>query len=454
MAEFFIPNESTISKLDLSKFQLTTYSGDDEETGDQHSIIGLLSELPELSFTINYADGPGATWQSILKSFFKNDLMEIAGTIGSSDNTFNNLINAGEWTKKVYNGYSVSDIALKYRIYEDETFGQTPATRVINLLSKYATLEATNNVSIENLSSNIKNAMTVIAENGKAAGNFIQFLFGDRKDKSKDKYLSTEESVQIETSSNQIYNKLNTALRSIDKKKADWQIRFVQKTNNRQDGYIIRITNVNGRGFGVEKSEDGDNAFLTNIPNGGDNKIAKDDKSKYFSQVSSDEIINEIKRVASKFSNDDIEQFIDNTGVANKIKNIYDSDINNKETQNTVNEIKNILNMASNTMVARYNEYRPYSLYNRKNSLGMKLWTLNIYDNIIFSPASPLIVYVKDWSYKPSTESNINGDPLYYDFEIICTLDQVYSRVQWNRILSTDLKFINSALKRSSPTPK
>jgi hypothetical protein len=49
--------------------------------------------------------------------------------------------------------------------------------------------------------------------------------------------------------------------------------------------------------------------------------------------------------------------------------------------------------------------------------------------------AKPLVVYISEWSYKASEERDGN-DPVYYDFEITCALDQVYSRDTWNKILA------------------
>ena len=56
------------SKTGLSHFILsTTY---DTPAGPEIiQLHGLLSDLPEISFTVNYEDGPGNEWQDILSNF-------------------------------------------------------------------------------------------------------------------------------------------------------------------------------------------------------------------------------------------------------------------------------------------------------------------------------------------------------------------------------------------------
>ena len=86
-------------------------------------------------------------------------------------------------------------------------------------------------------------------------------------------------------------------------------------------------------------------------------------------------------------------------------------------------------------MVSKYGKNRVYETMNAENSLGEKLWHLNIYDNVIFKTTKPLVVYISEWSYKASEERDGN-EPVYYDFEITCALDQVYSRTIWDKILA------------------
>ena len=106
------------NKTGLSYFILSTsYSiGGDTKT---LQLRGLLSELPEISFNINYEEGPGNEWQDTLSKFMANDLISIFNAIGAKGSDFKNLVKAGTWTKQVYAGYSPSSIPLKFRIYSE-----------------------------------------------------------------------------------------------------------------------------------------------------------------------------------------------------------------------------------------------------------------------------------------------------------------------------------------------
>ena len=56
---------------------------------------------------------------------------------------------------------------------------------------------------------------------------------------------------------------------------------------------------------------------------------------------------------------------------------------------------------------------------------------------LFISKAKPLVVYISSWSYKPSEE--MDGDEhVYYDFDITCAMDQVYSRNTWYKILKIE----------------
>ena len=92
--------------LGLSRFLLTTY----DENNGPIQLKGLLSELPEFSFTINYEKGPGSEWQDTIANFMANDMIASFNAIGAKSQSFKNIINAGTWTKMVYNGYSTPSI--------------------------------------------------------------------------------------------------------------------------------------------------------------------------------------------------------------------------------------------------------------------------------------------------------------------------------------------------------
>jgi hypothetical protein len=115
------------------------------------------------------------------------------------------------------------------------------------------------------------------------------------------------------------------------------------------------------------------------------------------------------------------------------------SSITNEELEmtRTVESFKTMADELGNMLVDKYGPNRVYESMNRENRLGAKLWHLNIFNNVIFNPARPLVVYISKWSYKPSEEMDGNN-PVYYDFDIECAMDQVYSRNTWFDILNTN----------------
>ena len=108
---------------------------------------------------------------------------------------------------------------------------------------------------------------------------------------------------------------------------------------------------------------------------------------------------------------------------------------NNSEIHKLGKFLRNNADALGDVMVSKYGKNRVYETMNAENSLGEKLWHLNIYNNVIFKTTKPLVVYISEWSYKASEERDGN-EPVYYDFEITCALDQVYSRTIWDKILT------------------
>ena len=128
------------SNYGLSRFQLTTYDGEVPV-----NLIGVLEELPEFTFNIEYSDGPGTLWQDMLQQFTSNDLFNTINAIGAATGTsWTNFVKAGSWTKKIYNGYNPGSIDLKFKIFTADTLGQTLPNDWINGLRKYASISAKN----------------------------------------------------------------------------------------------------------------------------------------------------------------------------------------------------------------------------------------------------------------------------------------------------------------------
>ena len=65
--DFIGPSYGNDVKTGISKFHLATMDGETPVV-----LTGLLTELPEMSFTVNYEDGPGNEWQDTIANFTGN----------------------------------------------------------------------------------------------------------------------------------------------------------------------------------------------------------------------------------------------------------------------------------------------------------------------------------------------------------------------------------------------
>ena len=164
-----------------------------------------------------------------------------------------------------------------------------------------------------------------------------------------------------------------------------------------------------------------------------------------------DKIEKAIKNTVGKVTEDkkDIDNIFSN-GFYSGLKSCFDdATLNQNNTNNSNSQISsfltNTVNALGDTLTAKYGEYRVYEPMNRANCLGEKLWNLNIFDNVIFNKAKPLVVYISSWSYKPSEEMDGN-EHVYYDFDITCAMDQIYSRNTWYKILKNEKNTSEQAL--------
>ena len=157
------------AKTGISKFHLATMDGETPVI-----LTGLLMELPEMSFTINYEDGPGNEWQDTIANFTGNSLMQLVNALGSANQgaDWKNLVKVGTWTKKVYNGYSISNIPLKFRIYTADPLGQSSVDDWFLNLRKFAAISEENMMDPGLLVKNALSAYLNVEEAGeRAAGS-------------------------------------------------------------------------------------------------------------------------------------------------------------------------------------------------------------------------------------------------------------------------------------------
>lgn len=439
-------------KTGISKFHLATMDGNTPVV-----LTGLLMELPEMSFTVNYEDGPGNEWQDTIANFTANGLMSIVNTLGAANQglKWKNLIKAGTWTKKVYNGYSISNIPLKFRIYSSDPLGQTDASKWFFSLRKYAALDSEHLMSPTLLVKNAFNAVINTTNAGEVASEAMMMKYNKIQNPTKNKSAEDQ------------------AMAAAKKCEKD-------NDNNRRAIEIFNraVASCIGRKFKIVwKNGNGGLAFFTNSFTGGSVDTNRTISLYYMSDTDNDKELDkqtvghildpkfrdsETKKTytgntadkpfdvadvtrAFKDLNPKAEDF-DNPDDAkewDKVKSAVLSEIERLNTggnsesdreafvQN-IELIKELADSAGEFLIEKFNEYRVVNPFNRVNALGEKLWYLHLYEDVIFKKSNPLIVYISDWSYQMSEEYDTTlGEPVYYEFTINCVLDQVYSRDVW-----------------------
>ena len=313
-----------------------------ESVVDKHDtyyvmLSALLEELPEISFSYEFTEGPGETAQDTISNFISNDIFNACAALGTADSSFKNILKTGTLTNDLWSGVKASEIKLKFKIYTADTLGQTDPDVWIKALSMYASPYTGNQSSIRNQVQNIVSGVVNTMGVGQA---------------------------------------LFSAYESID---------MTNKTKKNTEA-------------------------------------AKKEKDKKATTAAETQTPLRQKQEALKKS---MQSFHELTG-----------------------KIGDIASNISDIMSLRFSSTRVFGEFNRVNALGEKLWALYLYDNFLFK--RPLTVFVKYWTVKPSQEINtikvVNGSevnfiqrPVYYQFELTCSLDQTYSIDQWNEVLRTEL---------------
>lgn len=432
------------NKTGLSHFILST-AINGKNGPEMLQLHGLLSELPEMSFTVNYEEGPGSEWQDILSNFMANDLMAIFNALGAKGGNFKNILKAGSWTKQVYAGYSPSTIPLKFRIYTQDSCGQSSAKSWLDNLTRYATI--CREFELEHAVDNIFGAIATANKTGSKAADIANaaqdMLIKEKKkeadtrsedDKEFDEKMDAVSKVENQVVAlNKYFDDLVVAASSssitikfeLGYKNGEEDIMFQFTIHDVYGGTYTNGNNTNGtakkqvgtRKLGSAKLDVGEIKNLINATKAAVIELSKDEKL----------FIDNIESIFAKVDGE-----IDN--VINNI-NMPASDDDKGKLGKFLTTVARIINDTGNILIDKYDDKRVFGQMNRENCLGEKLWYLCIYGGVLFNAAKPFIVYVSEWSCKPSEEM-VNNAHVYYDFEITCALDQVYSLTTWQNMLS------------------
>lgn len=77
-----------------------------------------------------------------------------------------NLIQAGPMTRGMFKSVSYGDFSLKFKVYAQNAFGQSPIHEWKALLSKFAAPSVYASTSASALLDNIEGALTILGDNG------------------------------------------------------------------------------------------------------------------------------------------------------------------------------------------------------------------------------------------------------------------------------------------------
>ena len=439
------PSIANDAQTGLSHFILSTTYNDKKNQPVTAQLHGLLSELPEMSFTVNYEEGPGSEWQDLLSNFMANDLMSIFNALGAKGDNFTNLIKAGTWTKQVYAGYAPSTIPLKFRIYTTDTLGQTDAETWIAMLSEFATIASENEFGLgtafKNIVGSVINAYNTggdVAEiaNKNAEINMKHTKPGSTKTEEEQNGADAfKKQMEVTNAQNALTKFFNNTMASVNQSSNKFKIAKMGFSSDSSTvgltQYIcfnLKLTTTLGGGsYGTKNPVRVGVSMKKNVLFGPETDVNA-------IKLECDKIETAIKDIVAKSGDDKAElEKIFNGGFYENMKRVYsDSTMETPEPEESkiAKFLKDTSKQLGNVMVSKYGPNRVYESMNRTNALGQKLWHLNLYSNVIFSSAKPLIVYISEWSVKPSEEM-IGDLHVYYDFEITCAMDQVYSRDTW-----------------------
>ena len=448
------PSYGNDSKTGISKFYLVT-----PESKDNVIILtGLLNEMPEFSISVNYEDGPGATWQDNLMSFMTSDIMQMATMIGSANGSFNNLLKMGTWTKKIYAGYKPGSISLNFRVYESDTLGQSSIKEWIYALNNYATIDSKNEFSIKSAFENIGHALHNMTQTGNDVSSMMlkNFIKTDKKELSRREEFNEREKEVVKQVST-FNRKIVDAIRNYNNNNqanVTGNIAITTEAGGASENSAIVNLVVNydlsipEKGFRNNFSKNG---IIKNIGSW-KNPIANDDTLNTADPNSIKYIT--ISEIFSKIRDNFGDNYITNEviqGIEKEYNNITDDGFSNSllsdkkalAIYNALNTIADTADNTGNLLVAKYDDKRVFRNFNKDNGMGERLWHLVLYPDVFFSKENPLIVYISNWEIKYSEETSESG-PIYCDFKITCNLDQIYSRAQWYKILAPKIRDVDS----------
>ena len=417
------------------------------------TLTGILKEMPSFGLSTEWSEAPRATFGKKIQEFFMSDLINTASFIAGGVNT-TQLLN-DEWSSRMYNGTSNKDITLNFRIYPQNTLGQTdPNTWLLNL-SKYATTSGASKLNTETLAQNIKNTLSAIKDKGnEAATQFTNFITKTEGDTNSD-HNQKERKERIYRIDTRIEEFLNKAIQKEKEllissmkgqKIKDWTGKIGKRTEIDTDietilnGFKIEITSNENYSSAddVDLLDTKPFKFKIEWKQRGSGSAWEIIDAKTFDtttcQLEVDSIIGGLTE-NSDWKDDDQDVFgMDHVrdyfrAVLNNInKQIIEGNLNFDATFENLKSNHSALEKLEKSLASKYATEDRWS---NVDFLAARLWQLDIF-RFIFK--KPIIVAISDWKVTPSLEM-MGSQHAYYDFSITCKPDQIKSLPRWKDVI-------------------
>lgn len=417
------------------------------------TLTGILKEMPSFGLSTEWSEAPRATFGKKIQEFFMSDLINTASFIAGAENT-TQLLN-DEWSSRMYNSTSNKDLTLNFRIYPQNTLGQTdPNTWLLNL-SKYATTSGASKLDTKILAQNIENTLSAIKDKGNEAAtpftNFITKTEGDANTDQNQKERK-ERIYRIDTRIEEFLNKAIQEEKEVfissmqGQKIKDWTGTKDKKNHIETDietilnGFNIEITSNENYSsaddvdlldtepfkFKIEWKQRGSGSAWEII----DAKTLDTTAC----QLDVGSIIGGLTENGD-WENDDQDVFgMDHVrdyfrAVLNNInKQIREGNLNFDATFENIKSNHSALEKLEKSLASKYATEDRWS---NVDFLAARLWQLDIF-RFIFK--KPIIVAITDWKVTPSLEM-MGSQHAYYDFSITCRPDQIKSLPRWKDVI-------------------
>jgi len=417
------------------------------------TLTGILKEMPSFGLSTEWTEAPRATFGKKIQEFFMSDLVNTASFLSGGVNT-TQLLN-DEWSSRMYAGTTNKDITLNFRIYPQNTLGQTDPNTWLENLSKYATSSGASTLNLGTLEQNILNTLSAAKSEGNKIGTELSNLTSNTAGDAESEHNQKERKERIYRIDTRIEEFLTNAINDVKpvfintmsgQKIEDWTGKKAEKEQTTLDIETI----INGVKIEITSNENYSSAddveLDDNVPfkfhfewaqrNGGSSEETVDAKTfdTTTCQLDVDSIIDGLTEDSDW--EDENQQVVGMDHVRDYFRAVLEN-INKQIRDGNLDFDANFENIKTNHSAlvelekTLASKYATEDRWNEVDFLAARLWQLDIF-RFIFK--KPIIVAITDWKVTPSLEM-MGSQHAYYDFSITCRPDQIKSLPRWKDII-------------------